>query len=55
MPIDAICNSCLKPVQIDYGYDRIIIHQCPLCKSGVIIILPMPAPSTVESKALAAA
>lgn len=56
MSINAICDSCLKPLRIDYGYDKVIIHQCPLCdKSGIVVVVPMSAPSTASNIATAAA
>lgn len=51
MPIDAVCDSCLKPLQIDYRYDGVLIHRCSLCdKSGIVIVVRVSASSEVNDK-----
>ncbi len=43
MAISARCDKCLKPVEIEYWYDRVIIHRCP-CKGNIVIEVPQGAP-----------
>lgn len=44
MALDVICSSCGNPVEVEYRYDRVVIHQCPKCKAGVTIIAHPPGP-----------
>ena len=52
--ITAVCDCCYQPIEIRYWYDRIIIHQCPKCKGGIIIILPQPEPESKVPNAVTA-
>ncbi len=44
MALDVICNSCGKPVEVDYLYDRVVIHHCSKCKAGITVIAHPPSP-----------
>lgn len=47
--LNVICDSCGQPVEVQYLYDRVILHQCPKCKAGLTVVASRPYPAVTAN------
>ncbi len=50
MALYVICSSCGQPVDVEYRYDRVILHQCFKCKAGITVVAPSPYPAATANE-----
>ena len=40
MSLNVQCAWCGQPTEVEYLYDRVVLHICRSCKSKELIVIP---------------